>query len=296
MKLTRILAAAALLLTGCSAAPEATDEITIVTSTQIWADIAHTVAPDVDAHAIITGNETDPHSFEPTAADMAQAKKADIVIVGGGGYDAWLYSALPEDTRIIHALPLVEHEHEEGHDHDHGEEHGHGEAHEHGHDHEVVNEHIWYDIDAVDAVAQELATALAELDPATPVDASAVAKKLAPIRSTLNSIPAATVLQTEPIADYLIAQTKLRDVTPEGYRDATLDEQEPSARDVAEVLDGLAGVDILIFNPQTATPTTEKIRAAAEAAGVRVVEISETPAAGENYFEFFAAAADRLAQ
>lgn len=103
--------------------------------------------------------------------------------------------------------------------------------------------------------------------------------------------------QTEPIADYILAQTPMQDVTPEGYRDATLDEQEPSAKDVAAFLKAIEDgeVELLIFNPQTATPTTEKIRDAATAKNIPVVEIMETPAVGENYFAFYQGAVDRLA-
>ncbi|APT85469.1 metal ABC transporter solute-binding protein, Zn/Mn family [Corynebacterium aquilae] len=360
MKLTRMLAPlfiGVLTLAGCSSADNTTssseaasttvdgNNITVVASTQVWADVAKEVSPDIDATAIINGDETDPHSFEPTAADMAKAKAADIIVVGGGGYDAWLYTAVDQD-KIIHALPLTTHDHDHGHDHgeeghdhdhDHGEEghdhdhdhgdkdhdHDHGaaesesaEAHEHehgeeGHDHDhahgeeghhhdhdaEANEHIWYDIDAVDAVAEQIAQRVAELDPKATINAGAVADKLAPIHETLKDLPAITVAQTEPIADYIIEQTPMKEATPSGYRHATLNESEPSAADVAAFLKALddGSIDLLIYNPQTATETTKKLREEAEKHNIPVVEISETPAKDQNFFTFYADEVDNLA-
>src|SRR5699024_8459375 len=113
----------------------------------------------------------DPHHFEPTAADLARATEANVIVVGGGGYDAWLYDTIEDQDKIIHALPLTAHSHdhgeesagaEEAHDHDH--EHG-----EEGHSHEVSasegNEHIWYDPTAVVDVAHEIAEHINEANP-----------------------------------------------------------------------------------------------------------------------------------
>lgn len=104
------------------------DTIHVVASTSIWADVAEAVVDtaqtdvNIDVEAIVTGNGVDPHHFEPTAADIAKANEADVIIAGGGGYDAWLYQAVENQDEIIHALPLTEHHHDHGHSHD--EEHG----------------------------------------------------------------------------------------------------------------------------------------------------------------------------
>ncbi len=110
-KIATFFASVALLagVTACSndAADTATDatanseaEITIVTSTKIWSDVADAVTDDdkVSIEPIIASNDTDPHSYQPSAADMAKVENADILLVGGGHYDAWLTSALDENT------------------------------------------------------------------------------------------------------------------------------------------------------------------------------------------------------
>ena len=117
------------------------DTIHVVASTSIWADVAEAVVDtaqtdvNIDVEAIVTGNGVDPHHFEPTAADIAKANEADVIIAGGGGYDAWLYQAVENQDEIIHALPLTEHHHDHGHSHDEEHEHSHEEGHEHSHDH-----------------------------------------------------------------------------------------------------------------------------------------------------------------
>ena len=283
--------------------------ISIVASTNVWGDVASTVVPDAEVTSIIDGDDTDPHFFEPTAADMAKAKAADIVVVGGGGYDAWLYSAIDPD-KIVHALPLTEHDHDhehgdhEGHDHDHGEtghddhDHDHeGHHHDHG-DHDadgLVNEHIWYDTHAVQHVGADLAEAAKKLGAEASTDT--LDEQMHTLHEKIDHLPAVRVAQTEPIADYIINHSPMIESTPEGYRHTTLSEAEPTAADVSAFLDLINSgeLDVLVYNPQTETPTTKRLLDAANANNVSVVEISETPEKGQSFYDFFTQAVDRLA-
>ena len=303
---------------GETTAADSGDKLNIVTSTQIWADVADMVVSDQDADidAIIVGDSVDPHSFEPTAADMALPQEADLIVVGGGGYDSWLYRNMDESI-IIHALPLTVHDHDHGHDHDHehGDEHGHDHehgdehghehedghehGHEHGHDHDhggLVNEHIWYDPHAVEEVGAELAERVSELRPDAKVDTDKLEEKLSALESEMDSLPAVRVAQTEPIADYIVEHSPLTEATSEGYRTATLKESEPSAADYAAFTEALKNgeIDVLVFNPQTATDSTERLRDEARGLGIPVVEVFETPSRDENFFDFFNGAVERL--
>ncbi|MCQ9371483.1 zinc ABC transporter substrate-binding protein [Corynebacterium sp. 35RC1] len=303
MRTTVTLAALALALSACqattpadstqsttSAASDAsgtsTQALTIVASTSIWADVAKEVVGEDDAaiSAIVTGNSIDPHTFEPTAQDIAAAQQADIVLVGGGGYDAWLYEAVNQ-SKVISAMDLTTHDHDHDHEHEH----------EHEHDAEG-NEHIWYELHAVEELAQSLAERATELAPEATVDTAEFGEQLEALEQRLSALPEKRVVQTETIADYLIADSSLQEVTPEGYRSATLSHSEPSAADLAAMLEMISGgqVDIVVFNPQTQTDTAQRIREAAEAANVQVVEVYETPSEGESYLEFVTSAIERL--
>ncbi|WP_257159738.1 metal ABC transporter solute-binding protein, Zn/Mn family [Corynebacterium cystitidis] len=291
------------------------DGLSIVASTSIWGDVAAAVVTDQDAEitAIISGNSVDPHHFEPAAADLAKAAEADIVVVGGGGYDAWLYEVVDEE-KIVHALPLIAHSHDHDHgDHDHAHDHDHGDHdhdhgdHDHAHDHgdhegpiKMIdgNEHIWYDTDAVEYVAEEIEAAAKAIDPEIAADAQPVIDRMGEMDELIADLPAANVTQSESVGDYIIHDSELTDITPESYRKAILSHSEPAAADLAAFLDTLENepVDLLIFNPQTATDISQRIHDAAEEKDIPIVEIAETPEEGVNFLDYFEDRVNALAE
>lgn len=295
------------------------DTVKIVTSTKVWADVAQAVIGDaegVEVEPIIASNDTDPHSYQPTAADMALVEQADVLLAGGGHYDAWLTEAASSDSAAI-ILTAIDgggfdgHGHgEEGHEeegHDHGEEapaeeghegHDHGEEGHEGHDHSTeVNEHIWYDTDAVKSVASTLAS---EINAHWDIGASDedVVKRLDEIDERKAKLPKSTTAQTHPLADDILAGTKIVDDTPEGYRRATLSESEPSAADVAAMLETIesGNLDFLIDAPQTRDQVSERLVKAAQAKGLRIVNVYESPGANESFFDLYDRILDDLEQ
>lgn len=298
-----LFAGSLLFTAACSTSGEAADApggtdgdgLSIVTSTAIWGDVAAAVLTPGTAEItpIVQDQDADPHSFEPSAADFARVENADLIVVGGGGYDAWLHSAVSKDNdaELIHALPLSA-----GHDHGH-DDHSH-EGHGHDHGPAEANEHVWYDPAAVTEVAEQIADAVNTLDPAAGADATELSEQLAEIGTALQDLPALRVAQTEPIADHLLAHTAMEEVTPEGYRSTSLSHSEPTAADLAGFLELIAdgGLDLLIHNPQTMTDLTDRLREEAQNAGIPVVEIRETPPAGENFLDYFARVVGELAQ
>ena len=279
-------------------------DLRIVTSTKVWGDIADAVVGDADGvsvEAIITSNDIDPHSYQPTAADMALVAQADILVAGGGHYDAWIADAASgnDDIIIVSALDIDGHE---GHDHDH-DDHAHEEEahddHDHaGHDHDdEVNEHIWYDTDAVRDVAHELAVEINAHSDVT-VDDEDVIRQLDEIDERKEDIEEATTAQTHPLADDILTGTAITDATPEGYRQATLKESEPSAADVAAMLDLIESgdLDFLIDAPQTSDQVSTRLVEAATAKGLRIVNVLEAPNADETYFDLYNRILDDLEQ
>lgn len=202
-----IIAAGALVLSACGSksGDSGDDKLNVVTSTNVYADIAQTVGGDaVDVTPIIDDPSKDPHSYEATTEDQLKLSKADVVVQNGGGYDAFMTTLLeasdskPEvvDAVSISGLPGSEglgnephdhgHDHEhgedghEGHDHEHGEEgheghdHEHGEegheghdheGHDHGHDHGAFNEHVWYSVPTMIKLVDEVAGTMSEKSP-----------------------------------------------------------------------------------------------------------------------------------
>jgi zinc/manganese transport system substrate-binding protein len=278
------------------------DGITVVASTNVYGSVAEAVGGDlVTVESIITDPAADPHSYESTPADAATVAEADVVIHNGGGYDGFvpqlLESAGGERTVLeVAALSgLVpaeegaaaeEEPHAEGEAHAEGEEHGHGE----------FNEHLWYSLPAVQALATELAGVLGAADAANAATYTANAEAfstevdglLAQLRAAGESVPGGRVAVTEPLPGYLVADAGLTDVTPPEFSEAVEEDTDPAPAVVADTLAlfeaGGTPVRALIVNAQTQTPTTEQVRAAAQSTGVPVVEMSETLPEGQTSY------------
>ncbi|OFT60342.1 ABC transporter substrate-binding protein [Corynebacterium sp. HMSC05D08] len=301
-----LLCAGSLTLAGCSSTDSADeDTIKVVASTSIWADVAQEVIDSaqgqdvkIEVEPIVKGNGIDPHHFEPTAADIAKANEADVLIVGGGGYDSWLYQAVKNQDEIIHALPLTDH----------------GKLDE---EPDVVtameakdvakkepskvtniegNEHVWYDAAAIEKVATEVADLVNEENPEAKASADPLLERVEDIKERVEKLPKLNYAQTEPIADYIMKYTPALDVTPEGFRKATVSEGEPTAADLARFLQTVKDgkVDLLIYNPQTETDISSRIRKAAEDRNVPIVEIGETPPEGTNFLDYYDQAVSAL--
>jgi zinc/manganese transport system substrate-binding protein len=95
-----------------------------------------------------------------------------------------------------------------------------------------------------------------------------------------------TYAATEPVFDPLGEALGLRNLTPPGYATAAARGSDPSPGDLAAFRTALAErrIDVLVVNTQTEGAVPEQLRAAADAAGVPVVEVTETVAPGQPSF------------
>ncbi|MCT1596816.1 metal ABC transporter solute-binding protein, Zn/Mn family [Corynebacterium sanguinis] len=270
--------------TAASGTPAEAAADTVVATTNVWADVAGSVLGEA-VPAVISNPATDPHDFEPAAADLAKITQAKVLVANGGTYDNAIYKAA-DPANVISALPLSSEEHD--HEHEHEGEHA---GHDHAHD---ENEHIWYDTTVVREVADKLAKT-AE-DNGVQADTAELNKRLDDVDAKLDALPVARIAQTHPIADSIVENSALEDVTPEDYRQATLNHTEPSSAAVAALITQLENgeVDLLINNPQTPSALTDRILAAAEQNDVPVIDIAETPQGGVDFFDYLDEIANTL--
>ena len=96
----------AITFSACSTKGEentAKHRVNIVTSTNIYADIAkNIVGKHGHVQAIIKNGDTDPHDFEPTTGSAKEVANANIVIANGLGYDDWMTSlANANDIHVV---------------------------------------------------------------------------------------------------------------------------------------------------------------------------------------------------
>ncbi|MGP4019477.1 metal ABC transporter solute-binding protein, Zn/Mn family [Saccharopolyspora sp. 5N708] len=287
------LAVTALALTACGTDQQAApgeDKIKVVASTSVWASVVQAVGGDgVEVEPIIKDPSADPHSYESSPQDAAKVTDADLVVLNGGGYDEFMTQILGSSGQGKPTVEAVEDEHE-GEPAAH-EEHGEPAGHDH-----AVNEHVWYDLPVVQQVADQVATELGELRPAEAAQfnqsADRFEQEVSGLQGRVGEIAAANqgkqVIVTEPVAHYLVEAAKLQDITPPSFVNAIEAETDPSAAAVAEVQNVVNARQIVavIYNPQTESPVTRNVRAAAEQNRIPVVEMTETLPTDKTYVQW----------
>ena len=99
-------------LTACGGQPEK-EGISVVAAIFPEYDWARQIIGDctgVQLHFLVDDG-VDPHSFQPSVADMVTVSDCDLLIYGGGESDKWLEDVLAEPTnksiRSIALLPLL---------------------------------------------------------------------------------------------------------------------------------------------------------------------------------------------
>jgi zinc/manganese transport system substrate-binding protein len=308
----------ALVLAGCSSTADegATADdgaFRIVTSTTVYADIAQQIVGDAaSVQAVIDSASVDPHDYEATARDGLTVQDADLAIMNGGGYDHFMEDLL-DTADIEHVMSVVEYsdaypgEDGEEHDHDHEaeDEHDHDHEGEDGHDHiEGFNEHVWYDPHTIAHFAEDLAGELEGLLPDAASDIAGAEEALLSdidgLEASLEDLAAehagAKVFFTEPVGGYLTAAAGLEDATVEGFAEAVEEGQDVAPATLLAAIEAIEGgdIDVLVTNAQTGGAETERAIAAAEGAGVPVVEYTETLPEGDTYVEWMSANVEAL--
>ena len=260
----------------------------VVASTDVWGSVARSVAgDDADVRSIITSGSADPHSFDASPSDAAAIADASVVVYNGGGYDQWVATVLAGESgvRAVDAYSLLDAT-------------AIGEP-------SPANEHVFYELNTAKAVADRIAEELSAVDPANADGYQSRADEfgrgadtiLAAQRAVSTDAAGRAVVATEPVAHYLLRATGVTDKTPPGFANAIEQDTDPAPVDVAAMLDLITGGEVaaLLYNDQTATAVTQKIRAAADGAGVPVVTVTETLPAGSDYLSWQSGTADRLA-
>lgn len=334
----------AVAMTACGSGDPETTEITIVSSTNVYGSVAKVIAGNyAKITSIIDDPTADPHSYEASPQDIAKLQDADIVIVNGGGYDQFAVNALEKtpsdkiinaynflsgDTDVDEVPPSLDavgnpiKEEQKGGDDDHAavedaastaasisaeaeaDEEAHG--HHHHHDSTAPNEHVFYNVDVIEDVADSLAQKLAALDPTNEVTYKAnlddFSNGLKKIRTILGKIadqkPSATYVQTEPLATFLAASADMENITPPGYAEAIEEGSDVPAVLVAHMQDLLQEdkPDVFLFNVQNANQTTQEARKLAQQNDVPVLKLTETLPSGKDYITWMLENATALAE
>ena len=147
--------------TACSSVGAANDKLKIVTTVFAEYDWVMNILGDNPAGAEVTmllDNGADPHSFQPTVADIAKISSADLFIYVGGESDEWVADVLKEAVNknmltinLIDVLgdQVKEEEVVEGME---GEADG------------ALDEHIWLSLKNAEIIVGKIAESIESLD------------------------------------------------------------------------------------------------------------------------------------
>jgi zinc/manganese transport system substrate-binding protein len=268
-----------LLLTGCASTAHDDGRVHVVTSTNVYGSIVEAVGGNrVDVTSIVSDPARDPHSVEPSARVQLALARADVVVENGGGYDDYVDTLLAgannTGATVINATATS------GYDTS-GD----------------FNEHVFYDVPTMIAVINSVESSLAARDPESSTtfdhNATALITQLAALQSRIDALAAdwsgTGVAITEPVPLYLLDALGLVNVTPSDFSEAIEEGTDVPPLALHETLalfaDGKARV--LVYNEQTESAQTEQVKAAAVAAGVPVVGVTETlPTSSAGYVQW----------
>ena len=164
------LAALFIVMSFIAAAAEPAPTLKIIATLFPQYDFARQIAGDRAEVRLLLPPGAESHSYEPTPSDMKAIDRADLFIYTGPAMEPWAKrladsATRPDGVRIVDASIGITPHRDDDHDHDHGDDddlHEHG---DHGHGHEY-DPHIWLDPTLAAAMADTIAVALMERDPA----------------------------------------------------------------------------------------------------------------------------------
>jgi zinc/manganese transport system substrate-binding protein len=250
--------------------------VRVAAAENVWGSIASQLGGvHAQVVSIIRNPNTDPHDYEPTAADGRTIAAAQLVIENGLGYDPWAAQLVAANEtsgqQVIDVGARL------------GLEAG-------------DNPHRWYFPEDVDRVIDAVTKDFQGLDPA---DAAYFARQrqqfetttLAPYHALIASIRSryagTPVGASESIFEGLAQATGLDLLTPDGYLKAISEGTDPTAADKATVDAQIAGrkIDVWVVNSQNATPDVQVLTNEARGHGIAVTTITETLSPASTSFQ-----------
>ena len=267
----------ALALAGCGGGGGAAHAgLQVVAAENFWGSIAAQLAGSkATVSSIIVNPDTDPHSYDATAADARTFAAAKLAIVNGIGYDDWapkLLAASPLSGRItlnVGGLLGL---------------------------HAGDNPHQWYSPGHVMRVVAAISSDLARLDPhdgpyfrgrEQAFATTALARYHALIAQIRARYRGVAVGYSESIFQPLGAALGLRLLTPYSFAKAIAEGTDVTAAD-KQTVDRQAQqrlIKVWVFNSQNVTPDVQRVNQLARTAGIPIATVTETLSPARDSFQ-----------
>ncbi len=240
--------------------------VRVVAAENFWGSIASQLGgAHVHVVSIITNPNTDPHSYEPTAADARTLADGQLVIENGIGYDPWVSKLLSADggsPTVLNVGDVV------------------GVA-------DGGNPHRWYNPADVQTMTHEIVTDLQRLDPgdAPYFQARQVAFDTVSLRAYDAAVAAirakyagVRVGASESIFAMLAPALGLDLITPPTFLKAISEGSDVSAADKETIDAQIKGheIKIYVYNSQNVTPDVQAQLNEVKRAHIPYATITET--------------------
>lgn len=254
-----------LLVSACSSnkkASSSSDKISIVTTTNVYSDIAKNVVGKYgDAKAIITNSSTDPHDFEPTTADAKKITNANIIVANGLGYDSWMNKL----ASSVNKKPVLVGE--DLMDLKKGD-----------------NPHIWYNLSMPTKYVDYLVKRLSKIDKkhaayfkANGEKYLAKVNKIKQIAKSVDKKTNESVFVSEPVFDYALEEAGYK-VGDKEFEEAVENGTDPSPKMINKMTKEIKDKKIAFFvnNTQASSSTVKTFVKLAKKNNVPVLNVRET--------------------
>lgn len=304
------------------------DTLAITATTTVMGDVVRNVAPDATDVTVLMEPGTDPHTFEPSARQLAELREADLIVASGGGLEAGLEQALddaatagaPVFEAIEHVTPLDgpsdpggggEEDHGDGGDPGDasggGADGADGHADDHADDHGVVDPHFWMDPVRTAEAVEALGERIGELTSAPRRSAERARRYSGELRALdrriavlLDGVPPQrrTIVTNHQALAYFADRYDLRvvgTVIPGVSTGA-----EPSARDIEQLAETLRREDVTTIFTDSTAPTQLAATLAREVGpDTAVVELYTEALGGDgptSYIDMLMTDAERISE
>lgn len=289
IKMLRALAMTALvsaaMLSGCTraAAPnpaakadamESKKMLKVMASFYPMYDFAAKIGSDKAEVITLVPSGTEPHDWEPAAADIRNLEEADLFIYSGAGMEHWVDDVLAsldnKDLISVEASKGVALR--DGHSHSHEEEEGAGEPEEEG----QYDPHVWLSPLNAEKEMENIKNAYIKADPDNrdyyeanyELYASRFADLNQKFKDTLSSLPNRDIVVSHEAFGYLCDAYGLNQVGIEGLSP----DSEPSPARMAEIIDFVRANHVrVIFFEELVSPKVAETIAKETGSSVQVL-------------------------
>lgn len=261
------------LVTACSQRKsEKSNGIKIVTSTNVYADIAKDIVGKYgSSEAIISNGDINPHDFEPTTKSATTINSANIVIANGMGYDNWMSKLAKSNGKT--AVKVGE---------------------------DIMklkssdNPHIWYNLDMPEDYVNYLVKKLSKLDAKhasyfkkNGENYLAQIAEIKAIAKTIDGKNSKPVYVSEPVFDYALKAANFK-IGNKDFEEAIENETDPSAKIIEKMNKAISRNEIAFFvnNTQASSATVKALVKKCKAAGIPIIEVRETMPNGVSYLKW----------